>query len=144
MVDKNLKFEYTEIFNASESEVWDALTNKAMVKQYFFGTEVDSNWEKGSRITFTGNWEGTEYTDSGKILEIEKMKLLKYNYLSSFSGLQDEPENYSIITYKLEHTEGGTLLHVTQEGFKNQESRDHSEQGWKMVIGNMKKLLEEN
>jgi uncharacterized protein YndB with AHSA1/START domain len=144
MVDKNLRFEYTEKLDASDSQVWEALTNKDMVKQYFFGTEVNSKWEKGSTITFTGIWEGKEYIDSGKILEIEIGKMLKYDYLSSFSGLEDKPENYSIITYKLEQAEGGTLLHVTQEGFKNQESRDHSEQGWKMVISNMKKLLEEN
>ncbi len=142
MVDKNLKFEYTEKLDASPAEVWDALTNKEKVKQYFFGTEVSSEWEPDAEITFSGNWEGTEYTDSGKILEIEKGKLLKYDYLSSFSGLEDKPENHSIITYKLEEVNNGTILHVTQKGFKDQQSRDHSEQGWKMVLDNLKKMLE--
>ena len=32
---------------APASSVWDALTNPAMTKQYMFGCETISDWEKG-------------------------------------------------------------------------------------------------
>ena len=34
--------------NADKNEVWDALTNPDKIKQYFFGTNANSDWKKGS------------------------------------------------------------------------------------------------
>ncbi|MCF8243378.1 MAG: SRPBCC domain-containing protein [Melioribacteraceae bacterium] len=143
MIDKKLKMEIIEKIDHPISRVWAALTDKNMVRKYFFGTELETDWSPGSPITFTGSWDGNEYKDSGTILESEKEKLIKYNYLSSFSGLPDLPENYSIITYKLEPENNSTVLIVTQEGFNDQKACDDSYNGWKIVLDNMKKLLEE-
>ena len=35
-----------------------------------------------------------------------------------------------------------TTVHLTQEGFTNDEARSHGEGGWTMVLENLKKLLE--
>jgi len=67
---------------------------------------------------------------------------MKYNYWSSFSGTEDKPENYANITYTLEDHNGNTIFHLTQDGIKTQEARDHSEQNWKMVLNSLKDLLE--
>jgi uncharacterized protein YndB with AHSA1/START domain len=66
---------------------------------------------------------------------------MKYTYLSS--GNDDKPENYAIITYRLSGNNGTTQMSVTQEGAKNQEALEHSKDGWKSILGNLKKLLEE-
>jgi uncharacterized protein YndB with AHSA1/START domain len=143
MINHDLKLEISEKFDANVSEVWNALTEKESVKQYFYGTELNTDWKVGSPIIFKGNWEGQSYEDKGKILEIEKEELVKYTYLSSFSGLPDLPENYSTITYQL-HAEGqGTVLTMTQQGFKDGKSFNDSKEGWKIVLDNLKKLLSE-
>jgi uncharacterized protein YndB with AHSA1/START domain len=129
--------------NAPKSKVWMALIDPEQVKKYFFGTILKSDWKVGSAITFSGEWEGKPYMDKGTILEIEMEKILKYNYWSSFSGTEDKPENYANIGYYLEEKNGETVFSISQDGIKTKEARDHSEQNWKMVMNNLKELLEE-
>jgi uncharacterized protein YndB with AHSA1/START domain len=129
--------------NAPKSKVWMALIDPEQVKKYFFGTILKSNWKVGSAITFSGEWEGKPYMDKGTILEIEMEKILKYNYWSSFSGTEDKPENYAIIVYSLEEKNGETVVSILQDGIKTKEAHDHYEENWKMVMNNLKELLEE-
>lgn len=132
------------IINAPAAKVWEALTNPAIVKQYFFGTNVKSDWKKDSPIIWEGEWEGRAYQDKGHILDIEPGRYLKYNYWSSMSGTGDKPENYADISYSLSEQDGKTVLTVTQDNIKNQESKEHSEQNWQFVFGKMKDMVENN
>jgi uncharacterized protein YndB with AHSA1/START domain len=129
--------------NAPKSKVWMALIDPEQVKKYFFGTILKSDWKVGSAITFSGEWEGKPYMDKGTILQIETEKILKYSYWSSFSGTEDKPENYANIVYSLEEKNGETVFSILQDGIKTKEARDHPEQNWKMVMNNLKELLEE-
>lgn len=142
-MDKDLKITVTETIDAPVSRVWEALTNKEIIKEYFFGTETETDWEVGSPIFFRGTWEGQEYEDKGTILKLEKEKLLKYDYWSSMSGTEDIPENYATVTYELDTKQGQTIVTVTQKGFPNQEACDHSQENWKGVLKDMKSLLEQ-
>ena len=128
--------------NAPAEKVWKALTDPALVKQYFFGTNVRSEWTKGSPIVFEGEWEGKTYQDKGTILEAEPGKFVKYNYWSSMSGTEDKPENYADISYTLDEKDGTTVLTVTQDNIKTPESKEHSEQNWNFIFGKMKELVE--
>jgi len=128
---------------APATKVWKALTDPLLVKQYFFGTEVATDWKKGSPIRFTGEWEGKPYEDKGTILDVQEYRLLKYNYWSSRSGIADKPENYVDITFTLDEKDGITTLTVTQENISDEEMRAHSEENWQKVLTGMKHLLEE-
>src|SRR5437868_6447426 len=101
--------------HADANTVWEALTDPEKIKKYFFGTETRSEWKVGSPITFTGVWEGKPYEDKGTILEIIPGQLLRYNYWSSFSGTEDQAENYANITYRLETAGNITRLMITQD-----------------------------
>jgi uncharacterized protein YndB with AHSA1/START domain len=130
------------IINAPAAKVWEALTNPAIVKQYFFGTNVKSDWKVGSPVIWEGEWEGKTYQDTGTILDIDPGKFVKYNYWSSMSGTENKPENYANITYSLSEKGGQTVLTVTQDNIKSKEAKDHSEQNWKSVFGKMKEMVE--
>jgi uncharacterized protein YndB with AHSA1/START domain len=127
---------------ATKSQVWEAITNPEMIKKYFFGTEAISDFKKGSPIYYRGVWEGKAYEDKGTILEVEKEKLLKHDYWSSFSGTKDSPENYATITYKLSGNDGNVTLSVTQDNLRSEEQREHSEKNWETVLTGLKELLE--
>lgn len=126
------------------SEVWDALTNPKIIKQYFFGTETTAEWREGGSIIFSGEWEGKSYQDKGTILNIEPNRLLRYSYWSSMSGIEDKPENYVPVTYALSEGNGKTTLTVTQENIPTEKMKEHSEKNWKMVLENLKTLLEKS
>ncbi len=130
------------LIKASPAKIWRALTTPEIVKQYFFGTDVVTNWKEGSPIVYKGEWQGKKYEDKGKIVQVEPEKLLVTTYWSSLSGRPDLPENYSTVIYELFSKGEGTELVVTQDNNLNEESRLHSEKNWKMVLEALKKLLE--
>jgi uncharacterized protein YndB with AHSA1/START domain len=139
---KGLSLTTSVDIKVSPSRVWDAITKPELIKKYFFGTDTTSDFKKGSPIIYRGVWEGKSYEDKGTILEVEKEKILKHNYWSSFSGTEDTLENYANITYKLSPHAGGTILSITQDNIKTEEAKAHSEKNWKMVLNSMKELLE--
>jgi len=132
----------TSMINAPASKVWDALTKPDLIKQYLFGTEVNTDWQVGSPITYKGKWEGKTYEDKGKILQIEPEKLLVSTFWSSLAGLPDVPENYKTVHYELSPENGVTKLTIIQDNNASQEEADHSAQNWNTVLDGMKKLLE--
>jgi uncharacterized protein YndB with AHSA1/START domain len=136
-----LTLKTTIIFDEPIEKVWQGLTDPAMVKQYFFGTDLKSDWKVGSPITFSGEWEGKTYVDGGVILAIDPPEFLKYSYWSSMSGTEDKPENYNNITYELTEANGKTTLVIIQEGVKSKDAAEHSEQNWKTVFDGLKELL---
>src|SRR4051794_25632853 len=86
---------------APAAKVWNGLTDPELVKQYFFGTNLKSDWKEGSPITFSGEWDGKSYEDKGTILQITPGEYVKYSYWSSMSGTEDKPENYANVSYRV-------------------------------------------
>jgi len=138
----NLSLSTSIEINAPAAKVWEALTNPAIVKQYFFGTNVITDWKKGSPIIWEGEWEGKTYRDKGEILDIDPGRYVRYSYWSTMSGTEDIPENYADITYTLTEKDGVTTLNITQGNIRSEESKSHSEQNWQSVFGKMKEMVE--
>lgn len=129
--------------DAPVSKVWDALTNPKIIKEYFFGTEAISDWKKGSAIIYKGTWDGKEYEDKGKIIDLIPEKYLQLSFWSSLSGKPNQPENYILHSYQLEPKDVGTELILTQEGdFDQEEKRKIAWKNWDIVIDGMKKIVE--
>ena len=124
------------------SRVWEALTTPAMIKEYFFGTTAISDFKEGSPLIFKGEWKGKHYEDKGTILKVVPQKLFRYTYWSSMSGIEDKPENYVIVTYELTERNNGTYLSVKQENIPDEKMRQHSEENWNTVLGELKEFLE--
>ena len=61
----NLATAETEI-EAPASRVWAALTDPDQIKEYMFGSQVETSWEVGSPITWNGEYEGRPYQDKGE------------------------------------------------------------------------------
>ncbi|MBC7872839.1 MAG: SRPBCC domain-containing protein [Ferruginibacter sp.] len=130
------------IVNATAAEVWKAITDPAMVKQYFFGTDVSTDWKEGSPIIYSGMWKGKEYEDKGQVLKVEKEKRLEHTHWSSLSGMEDLPENYFTVIYELEERVNDTVLTITQVGLMSANSYEHSAQNWETVLQQLKALVE--
>lgn len=129
------------VFNAPKEKVWEAIVNPALVKQYFFGTDLSATWEVGGIIYFRGVYEGTPYEDKGIITALKENEFLKYNYKSSWDDSPDIPENYAPIEYRLTEENGITQLEIMQ-GSDTQEKADHSAGNWDFILKNMKELVE--
>lgn len=135
------KTTYQTIVKAPLKKVWEALTDADIVKQYFFGSNQETNWKVGSPIRFWGEYEGQKYEDKGEVLEYEQNKKLAFSYLSSWSGLPDEPDNYLYVSYEVKEVPEGTQLSITQSNY-DEEKAKHSEANWATVIDGLKKIVE--
>jgi uncharacterized protein YndB with AHSA1/START domain len=128
--------------HAPRERVWAAITEPAIIKQYFFGTDLDTDWKVGSPLFFRGEWQGKRYEDRGTVLAYEPMNALAYNYWSAFSGAEDKPETRQVIRYQLDQVADGIRVTVTQSNVATQAIADHSAQNWRGVLEAMKALLE--
>src|SRR5262249_44330665 len=100
--------------DAPATAVWQALTDPAMIREYFFGVDTVGEWEEGNTIVYEGQWQGKKFLGKGKVLQVEDQKLLKHTYWSDMSGLPDKPENYHVITYRLNSAGEQTKLTLTE------------------------------
>jgi hypothetical protein len=109
---------------------------------WLFGTTAITDWKPGSPILFTGNWNGSNYTDKGTILQCDVEKILKYDYWSGFSGLPDTPENYSILTFEILAAGNSTTLTLRQTNFATESMYEHSDKNWDATLATLKQVIE--
>jgi uncharacterized protein YndB with AHSA1/START domain len=138
----DISTEESIIISAPIERVWKALTTPELIKQWFFGVDTETNWQKGSPIVHRGEYQGRPYEDKGTILEIEAPRLLVHSHWSPASGLPDAPENYERVSWELAERDSGTELTIRESNLASEEAKATSDQSWRMVLGNLKKLLE--
>ena len=74
------------VISAPPGRVWAALTDPAQIKEYMFGSEVETDWIPGSTITWKGKYQGKAYEDKGKIVELDPPRRLVVTHFSPMSG----------------------------------------------------------
>ena len=142
-MNKNLIATQSIKINTKAEKVWRILTDPEKIKIYLFGTETTTVWNVGSPILFQRDYNGQRYKDKGTVIKNIENSLLSYHYWSGFSGLEDQPENYSVVTYKIDDiSENSVTFTWTQKGFANKESQCHSEEGLKTILEQIKLLAE--
>jgi uncharacterized protein YndB with AHSA1/START domain len=124
-------------------KVWEALTTPELIKRWFFGVDTETDWKAGSAIVHRGEYQGKPYEDKGNILQIEPPRLLAHSHWSPVSGRPDAPENYQRVSWELTERHDGTELTIKEVNLPSEEARATSMKSWRLVLENMKRLLEE-
>ena len=132
----------TEI-DAPRSKVWQALIDPDQIEKYMFGSRVETDWKPGSRITWSGEYEGKKYEDKGEILEVVPERRLKLTHFSPLSGEDDAPENYHTLVYELKENDGKTRVSLSQDNNPSEEAAEHSRGNWEKMLSGLKEVLEE-
>ena len=132
---------FTKTIHAPIQSVWDAWTKPELLKQFFFGTDMETDWRVGGPIYFRGSWDGKSYEDKGTVLSWNPMKDFSYDYWSSMSGTPDVPENYMTISFHFEEVSDGTQMTLVQSNVASQKQADDSTGNWSMVTDLLEKFL---
>jgi uncharacterized protein YndB with AHSA1/START domain len=137
-----LRTEESITIEAPIESVWEALTTPELVKRWFFGVDTETDWKAGSIIVHRGEYQGKPYEDKGNILQIEPPRLLVHSHWSPVSGRPDVPENYQRVSWELSERDGETELTIKEFNLPSEEAKATSEKSWRMVLENLKRLLE--
>lgn len=127
---------------ASPKEVWSALIEPDRIKEYMFGSQVETDWEPGSPIVWKGEYEGKVYEDKGEVVAIDPPRRLEVAHFSPLSGEEDVPANYHTLVYELEDRGDKTQVSLTQDNNPNEEAAEHSRANWETMLQGLKKVVE--
>jgi uncharacterized protein YndB with AHSA1/START domain len=130
--------------DAPPDKVWRALTDPELIKKYMFGSEVKTDWQPGSPITWKGEFEGREYEDKGEIISVDPGRRLEVTHFSPLTGQEDRPENYHRVRYELQQTAGGTSVRLSQDNSSSAEEAEHSAANWQMMLDGLKNVVEQS
>lgn len=128
--------------DAPPSKVWETLMDPSAAKEYMMGAEVETDWKVGSPITWKGEWDGTPYEDTGKVLAIEPEKMLQYDHFSNAMGEEDTSENHRTVTVEISPNGEGTHLELTQSNAGTEKEKAEMEKNWQMMFGKFKEIAE--
>ena len=135
------EFVYVTFICTTPEKLWAALTDPAMMKQYWFGMHCESDWKAGSpwRLVFSDG----RVADDGSIVEIEPGKRMVIEWTNRFKP-ELAGEGPSRCTMELEPVDGGAVkLTITHEHDKSQSKLiEQVGGGWPKVLSNLKSLLE--
>ncbi|HET7432228.1 MAG TPA: SRPBCC family protein [Nocardioides sp.] len=129
--------------SASPQQVWDALTDPLAISRFMFGSQVETDWQEGSPITWTGEYDGKSFQDKGEILEIDENRRLRVTHYSPLSGAEDVPENYHTLDYRLADEGEATRLTLDQGGNDSAEQAEQFAQNWQAMLDQVKQYVEE-
>lgn len=143
-MNKNLTARAVTSIAATKNKVWEALITPSAIKEYMFGTDVETDWNKGGKISWKGEFKGKKYTDKGEILNIEPEQTLQYSHFSPLSGKPDQPENYHTVTINLIGSGNKTEVELSQDNNADEKSREESAKNWAAMLEGLKKYVEKS
>lgn len=104
--------------------------------------EIISDWQVDAPFIVKG-FHHFPFENLGKIQQFEAKKTFQYSHLSSLSELPDKPENYTIISFRLQECgEHSTELTVEVENFPTEAIYKHWAFYWNGTVHLLKTLVE--
>jgi uncharacterized protein YndB with AHSA1/START domain len=133
---------YVLYIRSTPAKVWDAIVKPEMTRQYFYGTEIESDLKPGSSLDyFMKNEKGeTVSALTGKILEVVPGKKLVHTF--SFPQNDDKP---SRAFYEIERVADQDLVKLTviHDEFEGEtKTYKDTSGGWPILLNSLKTLLE--
>lgn len=129
------EFTYTTFIAKPAQTVWNALTQKKTIDQYYLAPVHTLELKQGGKISYGGEQEMI----SGTITKLEAPKTLTHTF--NFAGSKDAE---TTVSYSVEaFGDKMCALTVTHGGFKEEnQTYANVAGGWPVIISSLKTLLE--
>lgn len=128
---------------APVSTVWAVITDAHALGELMMGATIETDWQVGSTITWSGEYQGTSFADKGEILQAEPERKLVYTHVSGSSGEVDAPENRHTLTWTLHGADDHTVLTLSQDNNHSADEAANATQTWEQVLAGIKRVAEE-
>jgi uncharacterized protein YndB with AHSA1/START domain len=111
------------------------MTQGDWTEKYMFNCRLISDYKIGSNVDWKGTFDGQEFFLTGKLLEIEPLKLFKYTLIDPNQFDASDMNNFVVITYEIREQGDKLLLTVVNEtNDGNEERMQHIVGGWEAMI----------
>ncbi len=124
--------------------VFDALIDPAQVMKWwgqkgiYFCKEFQADLRIGGAWRSSGlDGQGNRFEISGKILEIDRPRVLAYTWVASWTG-----DLETVVRWELEATGAGTRVRIRHSGFGAHPKAAQNYRGWPRMLGWLQALLE--
>lgn len=107
--------------NAPVSRVWQALTDYQQFGEWF-RVKLNEPFAPGSRstgVTTYPGYEGHQWFATIETMEYESVFSFRWNHDNIEPGLSPEQQPTTRVEFKLEKSETGTRLTITESGFES-------------------------
>jgi uncharacterized protein YndB with AHSA1/START domain/DNA-binding transcriptional ArsR family regulator len=136
------KHVYEIYIRTTPDKLWAAITKPEFTRQYFYGSEVKSDWKIGSPVTHT-DAAGKSMLE-GKVIEVDPPHRLVTTFAARFNhddaSQNDRP---SRVTWLIEQRGATCKLTLTHDDFDHETATYKSVgPGWNPVLSGLKTLLE--
>lgn len=134
------RFMYVTYIRTTPEKLWNALTDPASNKLYWFGAAMHSEWKQGApwKIVLADG----RVADMGEIIEIEKLKRLVIKWRNEFMP-ELKAEGWARCTIELEAGAESVRLTVIHEIDKTgSKFIEAVSGGWPKILSGLKSLLE--
>jgi uncharacterized protein YndB with AHSA1/START domain len=106
------------------------------------GAHVESMWQPGSAISFTGSLHGHPYHDRGTVLACEPERLLRYSHWSALSRRDDSEHTRTVITLTLTPQADETRLEIGHDNLTAKPAIGHARFFWRNALNDVKRIAE--
>jgi uncharacterized protein YndB with AHSA1/START domain len=132
---------YQLYIRATVEQVWQAITDPAVVGRYFHGALVEATYEVGTVITKRSP-DGSQLWSHNSVLESDPPRRLVHTWRSLYDDeLAEEPE--SRVTWEVEAAgEGMTKLTLVHDRLEDSPKTADSVRGWSYILSGLKSVLE--
>jgi uncharacterized protein YndB with AHSA1/START domain/DNA-binding transcriptional ArsR family regulator len=131
---------YQIYVRATPERIWQALTDSEIVKHYYFGSVIDSDFQPGSPIIYKQPDTG-RIDIEGEVLEADPPRKLVHTFSVRWDpDLNDPPTR---VTWEITPMGEACRLSVTHDGFTEEnETFASTRDGWPMILSGLKTYLE--
>lgn len=140
---QTLTYKKSIIINAGAAKVWSVLTDNACIPKFYFGMYWKTTWQKGSSITFIGNWDRESFEDKGNIIDIQKEKFILFNYFNPEWDEEDVFENYKTMRFELTAKNKETVFTIFEYNVAGEALFASIEVKWNSLLFSVKQQAEQ-
>jgi uncharacterized protein YndB with AHSA1/START domain len=121
-------------------QLWQALTDGELTKQYYFGSAAESTWKVGDPFRNV-NADGTVMLE-GTILEVDKPHRLVTTFIPRWEPAGSGDPGWKV-TWEITQLGDACKLTLIHDGLvKDSEAARGTFEGWSKILSGLKTLLE--
>jgi uncharacterized protein YndB with AHSA1/START domain len=136
----NLMHVYEIYIQTTPERLWQAITDPELVKRYYFGSVIESDFRPGSPLIYR-QAEGGRLDIEGEVVEADPPRKLVHTFAVKWDPEVNDPPTR--VTWEITPIGETCRLAVTHDGFSEETATfNQTKGGWPMILSGLKTLLE--